>query len=144
MALRKVFFKLEPDEDGYPPVAVESVWAQEKEDGTCVIDNIPFYTREATLEDVVDVDYFDGVAYYRATRQPSENSLLRVVLYDGRDASEIRARLAELGCSTELSDVGTFFSVNVPPSVDLEDVREVLDELCRNEFGDYEESILRQ
>jgi hypothetical protein len=37
MALRKVFFKLEPDEDGYPPVGVESVWAEENEDGTCVL-----------------------------------------------------------------------------------------------------------
>lgn len=65
MAARKVFFKLEPDDDGYPPVSVESLWAQENQDGTCVIDNIPFYTREATLGDVVDVLYDEGVAYYR-------------------------------------------------------------------------------
>jgi len=50
----KLFFTLVPDEEGYPPFSVESVWGKlTAVAGQYVIENIPFFTREATLGDVV-------------------------------------------------------------------------------------------
>src|SRR5262245_25386664 len=97
--LRKIHFTLEPDEDGYPPCAVESVWGKEDSEGNFVIQNIPFFVTDATLHDVVAAapSPEDGVLEYKAMVRPSANSLLRVVYYDGTDPAEVWTQLEELG-----------------------------------------------
>ena len=39
----KIVFSLVPDEDGYPPVASESLWAVNVADDEYRLDNIPFH-----------------------------------------------------------------------------------------------------
>ena len=48
----KILFQLTQDEDGYPPIQVEGVWALSAPDGAdgYLIDNVPFFTRDATLQ----------------------------------------------------------------------------------------------
>lgn len=48
----KVVFKLEKDEDDYPPADYESVWALPVGEGLFQIDNIPFFATEIALGDV--------------------------------------------------------------------------------------------
>ena len=50
---RKIGFRLERDEDGYPPPGSEWLWAYPSE-GMWVIDNIPWYSREVSLGDAVE------------------------------------------------------------------------------------------
>ncbi len=140
---RKVLFRLEPDEDGYPPVTFESVWGQQNADGTLTLDNIPFFTREATLGDVVEVDYVDGETYYRCTRKRSRNSLLRVVLFDRAEVPHLREQLQARGCASEWSEHHSLISVNVPPEADYAEVTRLLTEGYEAGLLDYEESILR-
>jgi hypothetical protein len=144
MTERKVLFKLTRDAAGYPPADVEGVWAQETEDGGFVIDNIPFFTRQATLADVVTVVQSGVELFYDSTRTRSGNSLLRVVFFDAHDPSSLRSALAALGCSTEQSHLRSLISVNVPSTVPIEEVRRLLDDGCNKGFWDYEEAILRQ
>jgi hypothetical protein len=144
MSHRKVLFRLERDDEGYPPADVEGLWAEETGDGGFVIDNIPFFAREATLGDVVEARRIGDELFYASTREPSGNSLLRVVLFDGHDPSGLRSDLARLGCSTEQSHLRSLIAVNVPPTIDIGEVRTLLDEGTRNGFWDYEEPILRQ
>jgi len=54
MSHKTILFELEQDEDGYPPAELEGVWAIEFADGGYKIDNIPFFTRQATLGDIVE------------------------------------------------------------------------------------------
>src|SRR5262245_55766000 len=115
MPHQKIFFSLEQDEAGYPPVGVESVWAIETNDGDFIIDNIPFFTCQATLGDVVEVERIDEELRYVSTRKRSGNSLLRVVFFEGHDPSRLRSDLTKLGCSTELSHLQSLIAVNVPP-----------------------------
>ncbi len=139
----KATFRLPEEEPGYPPANFESVWAIEIDTGDCVIDNIPFFTRQATLGDVVRVAWVEEEAFYEATVTPSQNSLVRVVMLNGSDTSPVRSDLKRLGCSTEQSHLPSLFSVNVPHDVSIRGVRAVLDDGFRNGSLDYEEPILR-
>jgi hypothetical protein len=141
---QKVLFRLERDADGYPPADVEGVWADEAGEGRLVLDNIPFFARQATLGDVVSVDRIGDELFYASTEQPSENSLVRVVMFGGRDPQGLRSRLQVIGCSSELSHLPSPFAVNVPANVDIGLVRALLDEGSALDQWDYEEAILRQ
>jgi hypothetical protein len=141
---QKVLFRLRRDDEGYPPADVEGVWAEETGDGGFIIDNIPFFTREATLGDVVEATRSGDELFYASTRERSGNSLLRVVFFDGHDPSALRSELAKLGCSTEQSHLQSLIAVNVPPAINIDEVRALLDDGSRNGFWDYEEPILRQ
>lgn len=144
MPHQKVLFRLERDDEGYPPVDVEGVWAEETGDGGFIIDNIPFFTRQATLGDVVEVTRMGDDIFYLSTQERSGNSLVRVVFFDGHDPSSLRSDLAKLGCSTEQSHLQSLIAVNVPSTVKIDAVRTLLDEGCSKGFWDYEEPILRQ
>lgn len=141
---RRIFFELEQDEDGYPPAATESVWAIPQGGDLYKIDNIPFFIREATLDDVVEAVEQDGALTYKATISRSGNSLIRVVYYKGTDPSELREQIKALGCSTEWDDNHHLISVNVPPHVKLTDVQAFLQQGSEQERFDYEEPLLMQ
>lgn len=141
---KKMHFRLVPDADGWPPVAVESVWVTVREDGRFVVGNIPVFATDATLDDVVEAAWEDGELRYKTTVTASGNSLLRVICCKGSDPAQVRAELKELGCSTELDDRHGIIAVNVPSDVDLGVVQEFLARGAQDEKWDYEEALLRQ
>ncbi len=144
MAHYKILFRLEQDEDGYPPVDVEGIWAESDDESVFVIDNIPFFTREATLGDSIEAVKENGELFYLRTRSKSSNSLIRVILFDGNDPTDLRNELLNLGCSTELSHLNALIAVNVPIEVRIDSVRALLQKGCEEDHWDYEEAILRQ
>ena len=80
----KLKFCIEPDEDGYPPFSVESVWASPLPDGTYQLDNIPFFTYDAADGDVVTAKVVDGELFFDGVAQASGNSVVRVIVNDER------------------------------------------------------------
>ena len=142
--LKKLFFRLEPDEDGYPPVSAESVWAEEQEPGRLVLDNIPFFATQATLGDVVDAVVEDGVLTYKTTVRHCGNSLIRIVCYKGTDPAEVRRQIEVLGCSSELDSHHSLISVNIPTNIDLKVVQAFLRQGAVEDKWDYEEPLLMQ
>ena len=50
----KIRFELQQGENGYPPDRWETVWANEVQPGVYAIDNIPFFVRGISSEDVVE------------------------------------------------------------------------------------------
>lgn len=138
----KIIFKLTQDDDGYPPVGYESVWAIPLGDGQFKIDNIPFFTCDATLGDVVSAYEERGELKFATTITSSGNSLLRVIYVEGSDIEQIRADLRGLGCSTEWDEIHRLVSVNVPPEVALSRIRNFLDSGLERGISDYEEAIV--
>ena len=61
--MKKVLFNLEVI-DGYPPVSMESTWAEVTEEGYFKINNIPFYSKEISLGDIVSVIQKEKITYY--------------------------------------------------------------------------------
>lgn len=140
---KKITFLLEEDEDGYPPVAAEGIWAEHLGADRYELDNIPFFAREATLGDVVRVSIVEGETRYLETVSPSENSLLRVVYFEGVDPAMLRQRIEATGCSTEHDAAHALIAISVPAAVELSDVYASFEPEYSNEMLDYEEPILR-
>jgi hypothetical protein len=140
----KVFFALEQDDDGWPGVGAESVWAFSTDDpDEYVIDNVPFYTFDAMVEDTVRVTRdADGVRWFAQVVREAERSLLRVIVMDASHGGATRAALEALGCATEGANE-KFFALDVPFSVDLGSIHAWLDERLAQGVLEYEDAILR-
>jgi hypothetical protein len=141
--LVKVFFELQQDEDGYPPVTCESMWATPADEGLYRLDNIPFFARGVAYEDIISaVRRDDGTLGFVKVIQPSRHSTLRVIVYEDSEVPALRHELETLGCDTELSHIPNLFAVDVPPSVSLDAVRHLLDAGNVSERWEYEEACL--
>lgn len=141
----KIHFRLTPDEDGHPPVAVESVWARPcPTPGEYVLDNVPFFAREATLGDTIRTREVDGQRWFDAVAHRSRNSLVRVVVFDRAAVESTRKQLTELGCTTEYLREHNVLAVSVPPEVRLTEVQRHFQAEASAGRLDYEEPLLRQ
>lgn len=139
----KVLFDLERIDEDYPPVSVESVWADEIRSGIFVIDNIPFFATQAALGDTVSTVLKGGLAYYASTLASSGNSLVRVVLFDKTNPQPLRDSLAALGCASELSHINSLIAISVARDSNWEKVHKLLVDGFNQGSWDYEEALLR-
>ena len=145
MSTLKIHFRLEQDEDGYPPVAVESLWAQPGlSPGEYVIDNVPFFVSEATVGDTVSAQEEDGAHWFSSLISRSRNSLVRIVFFDKSRVEAASEYLIAMGCSTECLREHSLMAVSIPEEVALTDVQAYLQSEADLGSIDYEEPILRQ
>lgn len=138
----KILFRLEQDEDGYPPASAETLWALKVGEGLFKIDNIPFFVTEIAVDDVVSAEPEDGMLHYREVVQPSGHSTYRVIVYDHDDVPEVRSAFKQLGCSTEQSHLRGLIAIDAPPSVSQDELKRLLDTGREQDRWDYEEACL--
>jgi hypothetical protein len=138
----KVVFKLEQDDEGYPPAASESVWAKQIGDNRYRIENIPFFARNVSFGDVVETTDDHGRLMVTRRVDQSNHSTIRVMLKRVDDVSSLRQVLRETGCDSELSHLPRLIAVDIPPRVELEKVRGILNRGVSEGLWDYEESAL--
>ena len=150
--MEKICFKIEQDEDGYPPVQIESVWASPAGGNLFRLENLPFLAKGVSFKDEVSTsEGLDGRKWYEDIAEPSGHSTLRVIVFRNGSSpqsleqrvKELSQRFVEKGCITELSHLPGLFAVDVPPTVLLETLRPILDEGTALEAWDFEESNLR-
>lgn len=147
----KVLFRLEKDADGYPPVDVEALWAESVGDNLFRIDNVPFFVKGISCDDVVEaVADPEGELRFKSLVKSSAHNTFRVIVFrespDQRPledrVAELRDRLAEIGCSTELSHAPGLVAIDA----DAESANKALEVLRAGEQSDlweYEEAALR-
>lgn len=142
--MKKLNFSINRDEDGYPPVDVESVWVRPVSGHLYEMDSIPFFTRDATVGDVILArEDENGNLWFQAIDQHSKHSLIRVVFFD-RDCTEfVIEKLREIGCNTERMQQYNLVAVDVPGDVSLERVQDFLEMQSSEGHVDYEEALLR-
>lgn len=144
MSSVRIHFPLVQDEDGYPPVAVETVWASPTvSPHEYLIDNVPFFARDATIGDVVRVREEDGQHWFDGVVHRSTNSLVRVVFFDQESVERISTALVALGCSIERLKEHSLMAVSVPRSTKLTEVQTYLQLETDAGAIDYEEPLLR-
>jgi hypothetical protein len=120
------------------------VWARATDTpNEYVLDNIPFFAREATLGDRVLVTKRGAQRIFRKVLARSPRSLVRVIFHERSLIDEVRKHLKQLGCSTEYFGKIPIIAVDIPGSIDLLSVRRYLDPLETSERLTYEEPILR-
>lgn len=88
---QKMLYRLEPDEEGYPPVSVEGLWVRPLDSGAVVLDNIPFYARGVAPGDelAVTVDA-NCETWFEALASSGEASVFRI--HAGSDSEIPRIR----------------------------------------------------
>lgn len=136
----KVLFRLTQDESGYPPYAVEGMWTSRQADGTYEIENIPFYSYDVAVGDVVKVQDVDGELFYVERVRESGNSVIRMLIYDRGELDSVRAELRALGCDSEGD--GAVLAVNVPADVPYAPIFRFLSEGDRAKRWGFEEAVL--
>jgi len=141
----KVHFELVPDEDDWPPATVESVWATPgAANNEYVIENIPFFTPEATIGDTVQVREEDGNLWFEKVVKDSPNSLIRVIVKDPKMFEDYQKRLISMGCETEGFPSYKLIAVSIPADVDLVTIQKFLKAQENAGLLGYEEPILKQ
>lgn len=142
--LVKVYFSIEQDEDRYPPVSVEALWARRTKKGYYELRNSPFYATDVSWKDVVDVEEMpDTRLQFKRVVKQSGHSTIRVVTLKKGELEPLKKKLEEFGCSWEGGDVPSLISVDIPPHIDLERVRSLLQEGSDKGYFDYEESSIQ-
>jgi hypothetical protein len=140
---QKIYFKLQQDEDGYPPNDWESLWAIELEPGKFQIDNIPFFVHNISFGDVVSAFIQGDKLCFRGLLEPSAHSVIRIIVFDTSEVESLRSSLRNMGCSSELSHISQLFTVDIPPSVSIKSIRELLDAGERRGDWEYEDASIR-
>ena len=143
--MKKVSFNLEVI-DGYPPVSMESIWAEVTEEGYFKINNIPFYSKEISLGDIVSViQKEENYLLYDKTIINSKNSTLRIVFFNEnrKFKDNILTKLIDLGCGSEAFNVN-LYAINIPIQVDIEEIYIFLDGFVETNDLDYDTGYLAQ
>ncbi|MEU1486291.1 DUF4265 domain-containing protein [Streptomyces sp. NPDC005752] len=143
----KVHFRIEVDEDGWPPASIESLWAVKLGNGTVRLDNTPWFVRGVASGDIIRVELEDdGVLYARETIQPSQNCTIRlIVLKDGGSAAARQTALEtfhRLGTTGEGIERFRMVALDVPPEADLPKIRKLLEHGAAKEWWHWEEGCV--
>jgi hypothetical protein len=142
--LVKVLFSLEQDEDGYPPVTSESLWAKPKTEGFFELDNIPFYALGVSCKDTIAAEpTAEGMFVFKKVVKPSGHSTIRVLVF-GEDAMQpLQKALERLGASWEGSDQPSLIAVDIPAEVDIQQVWDFLQTGMNEGRWDYEDASIQ-
>lgn len=139
----KVYFELEQDQEGYPPVSSEFLWCLPTGRGTYIVDNIPFFVRDVSLEDEISAKKAGRVLWFSGLLKKSRNSTVRVLLKKPDLTIMIREKLENLGCGSELMDDLSLIAITMPRESSIAEALAFLDQQC--EYGNIgiEESAVR-
>lgn len=121
--------------------AIESAWA-EKVGDYYKLDNILFYATNYSWGDIVKVEDRNGELFVTGLVKESGHTTIRIIFYNNDTVEPTTTWLQEIGCSYEGSDIPLLISVDIPPAVDYNRVREFLDEGEENDKWSYQESCL--
>lgn len=129
----------------YPPVDTEILWARPISERTFIVDNIPFYVRGIAYMDTIEAlpSSYDGVLSFKRVVARSGHSTYRIYWLGDAPQSEsdclafLRMLEAE-GCGFERAS-GTLYAVDIPPSVSVHHIYEILEKKERENLLDFEE-----
>ncbi len=143
----KVHFRMDIDEDGWPPASVESLWAVDLSDGTVRLDNTPWFVRGVASGDIITVELDDeGVLWAGDTVQPSQNCTIRLIVLKDQGSAAARQSVLKafhsLGTTGEGIERYGMVALDVPPEADLQRIRKLLEHGEAKEWWHREEGCV--
>ncbi|WP_030717121.1 DUF4265 domain-containing protein [Streptomyces sp. NRRL S-237] len=143
----KVHFRMDVDEDGWPPASVESLWAVNLGDGTVRLDNTPWFVRGVASGDIIKVECDgDGVLWAGETVRPSQNCTIRLIVRKDDGSAAARQSVLEvfhrLGTTGEGIEQFRMVALDVPPEADLPRIRTLLEHGEAKEWWHWEEGCV--
>jgi hypothetical protein len=149
--LLKVHFKLNQNEDGYPPFSSEAIWCEKLEEHQFRVDNIPFFVTGVSFLDIVSVhEEPEGYLNFDQLVEESGHSTIRVIFLDNADdrrplevrSHELARQLEVLGCGVSVSPPPLLLAIDIPPTLAIGPVRRLLATGEERGFWSYEEGTL--
>jgi len=141
----RVFVRLPRESDGWPPVAVETVWVEPLANGLARVDNVPFFIQGVSLDDVVELrpaaDGPTDLELHRVVTQMGHQTIRVVGFAEGQTERAKRA-LHQLGCVVESAGVYELVAVDIPPDTDDEPVFAWLEQHTEQGLIDFEEGAV--
>ena len=110
MSETKIYFRIEPEEDGFPPISVESMHASPHPEGGYILQNTPFFAEDVALGDRVAVEVRDECLWYSETICRGEGVALSVILLDESAKNQLVRGVRGL---VDVSEYGEFGSLQM-------------------------------
>ena len=140
--MQKIHFRVTRDEDGYPPCDTENLWAVPDGANQFIIGNTPFFVHDIAIGDRIEARVQDGCLWFHQKLSSSGHATLRLLFFQRTQVEPVREMLRNLGCSSELSHLDNLISVDIPPSVNYDDITWKLIDLKEQGICEIEESCL--
>jgi hypothetical protein len=140
---RRIAFRLERDEDGYPPSDYERLWAVPLPNGNYRIDNIPFFVMGISAEDEVSVESEGEELFFKELVKPSGISTFRVIPSDQSMSGKVRADIAALDGKSEFNQEVGVIAVEIPAASRIHPFMDYIVEEQEKGVLDFEEGALR-
>jgi hypothetical protein len=120
-------FRLEIDDDGWPPVGSESIPVIEREDGQYEVAVPPFFLKDISVGDQITVDLDDENYVTGWTHQSrSGRSTIWLLKGDAADLEPHLESLKNLNCNVERFTQVTLCSIDVPESVSVSEIDAIM------------------
>ncbi|MDX3641712.1 DUF4265 domain-containing protein [Streptomyces sp. MB09-02B] len=142
----RVVFPLEQDQ-GWPPVASERLWAVPVDVDLVRIDSVPWFVCDLSLNDIVRTrTVAHGVLEAAEKVSWSGNCTVRIIPFGSgkfsADPQRIIDLFSALGVQSEVIEQFGIIALNVPPAVDIAKVKGLLIRGFESDWWDYEESCI--
>lgn len=130
--LVKVRFALDRDENGWPPVESEGLWALSLKGHLYRLDNTPWFVRGVAADDVVEAHAdADGVLWFVGVRERSGRIVVRIIpRFDGSlsgDRQAVLDEFAAMGVTGEgMSSPVNMVALDIGPGAPLSSVKSLL------------------
>lgn len=144
-----VVFELEVDDEGWPPVGAERVWAEPLGSDTYRLDNTPWFARNVAADDIVRAvaPNDDLWPVYVETVEWSGNYTIRIIPFPG---GALHGSLqAVLDLFTPLGAYGEgaapthpIVALTIPPAADIRGAHALLVQGKDDGWWDYEEGCI--
>ncbi|WP_435273788.1 DUF4265 domain-containing protein [Psychrobium sp. nBUS_13] len=127
MRTEKLVFALEID-DGWPPISAEGVWCEKVDDHYKLL-NTPFFIPDLARGDIFKAipDLINQNIFEFDVIEESGNSVIWVMNNNDIDIQPFTETLQKLGCVFEGFPRYSLLSVDVPSTVDIATLEELLD-----------------
>ncbi len=135
----KIILVYKDEEDN---IAEETIWAVSLGNNLYQIDNIPFYAPSISYNDIITVENEDGILYFDSLEKSLGHSTVQVVFFDDSKSKSLLRELVSLGCRWEGMKNEPYYAIDIPPNIDYESIRILLNEAFESGYLDYKESCL--
>jgi len=125
-------------------IAVETLWAEFKEDIKYQIKNIPFFAPNIAFNDIITVEEENGNLHFDEIITTSEHSTIQIVFFNEKEIDKVIKDIELLNCSWEGMYNQKLLAIDVPPNVNYSIVKEYLTTQFNSNIIDFKESCLSE
>ena len=116
----KLSFKLEVEDD-WPPLKVENLWLKKLND--CYeVRYIPFFIDNLEFMYLVEIESIEPELYQiKKVKKRSQNSTWLLLIDEKDIKNEVLKIIKDLGCRYETGVLKGYYTINMPPEVEVEE-----------------------